>query len=150
MIGSFTVDYYIEHWTVTSVTPRIERVESLDERTVQALRDRDIRYLTQLEGWKAEAHWEALRKNLSPQQYADLRRLTALYLHQGIGVDYGNWLVRAGIGSLEVLGATSTEAVLAQLRASAATEPLPTPARVRVWIRRIPSRWESRPWEVWG
>ena len=139
LVGSLAVDYYIERWTVTSVTPRVERVESLDAGTLQALQDRDIRYLTQLEGWEADAHWGALHKTLEPQQYADLQRLTALYLHQGIGVDYGNWLVRAGIGSLEILGASSAEEVLEKLQASAPAALLPTLARVRVWIRRFPT-----------
>ena len=139
LVGSLAVDYYMESWTVTSVTPRVERVESLDAGTLQALQDRDIRYLTQLEGWEADAHWGALQKTLEPQQYADLQRLTALYLHQGIGVDYGNWLVRAGIGSLEILGASSAEEVLEKLQASAPAAPLPTLARVRVWIRRVPA-----------
>ncbi|MDP6699368.1 MAG: hypothetical protein QGH25_06955 [Candidatus Latescibacteria bacterium] len=139
LIGSLAVDYYMERWTVTSVTPRVERVEPLDAGTLQALQDRDIRYLTQLEGWEAEAHWGALQKTLEPQQYADLRRLTALYLHQGIGVDYGNWLVRGGIGSLAALGASSAEKILEKLQASAPAAPLPSPARVRVWIRRAPA-----------
>lgn len=139
LVGSLAVDYYMERWTVTSVTPRVERVESLDAGTLQALQDGDIRYLTQLEGWEADAHWGALQKTLEPQQYADLQRLTALYLHQGIGVDYGNWLVRAGIGSLEILGASSAEEVLEKLQASAPAAPLPTLARVRVWIRRVPT-----------
>ena len=139
LVGSLAVDYHMERWTVTSVTPRVERVESLDAGTLQALQDRDIRYLTQLEGWEADAHWGALQKTLEPQQYADIQRLTALYLHQGIGVDYGNWLVRAGIGSLEILGASSAEELLEKLQASAPAALLPTLARVRVWIRRVPA-----------
>jgi len=129
----------MERWTVTSVTPRVERVESLDAATLRALQDKDIRYLTQLEGWEADAHWGALQRTLEPQQYADLQRLTALYLHQGIGIDYGNWLVRAGIGSVAALGASSAEKILEKLQASAPAGPLPSPARVRVWIRRVPA-----------
>lgn len=139
LVGSLAVDYYMERWTVTSVTPRVERVESLDAGTLHALQDRDIRYLTQLEGWEADAHWGALQRTLEPQQYADLQRLTALYLHQGIGIDYGNWLVRAGIGSVAALGASSAEKILEKLQASAPAGPLPSPARVRVWIRRVPA-----------
>ena len=139
LFSALVVNYYMERWTVTSVTPHIERIESLDAGTLQMLRDRNIRYLTQLEGWEADAHWGTLQKALNPRQYADLRRLTALYLHQGIGIDYGNGLIRAGIESLEVLGASSADEILDALQGTSPAAPLPTPAQIHVWIRRVPA-----------
>ena len=137
LLCSLGVDYYMARWTVTSVTPRVERVEPLDEGTLQVLRERGIRYLTQLEGWGSDEIWRGLKGALDQRHYADLQRLTALYLHQGIGIDYGNWLVRSGVESLEALGASSLEEILAKLADAGPTEPLPPRARVHVWIRRV-------------
>lgn len=135
LLFALGVDYYMARWTVTSVTPRVERVESLDAGTLKALQRRDIRYLTQLEGWGSEKIWQALREELDERQYAELERLAALYLHQGLGVEYGNSLVRGGITSLEELGRTSAEEVSARIAASPQGR-APSIAKVRVWIRR--------------
>ena len=136
LCSALGVDYYMARWNVTSVTPRVERIAHLDEDILQVLRKQGIRHLTQLEGWGSEKVWERLKIALDQQQYADLERLAALSLHQGIGVDYGNRLVRGGIESLDALGALSVGEVLEKLRAAGAAEPLPTRARVHVWIRR--------------
>ena len=61
-----------------------------------------------------------------------------LYLHQGIGVEHGNWLVQAGINSLEKLAGVSAEEVQRRLRAADPQGALPSLARIRVWIRRAP------------
>ena len=74
---------------------------------------------------------------LAPQQLAELRRTAGLYLHQGIGAEYGNLLLRAGIRSVEDLGQLSAETVLQKLDA-APHQRLPTLAQVRVWMRRAP------------
>ena len=136
LLAALGVDYYMARWTITSVTPRVEQIETLDRATLQVLHQQEIHHLTQLEGGDAQAIWSVLRAELTTQQFADLQRLTALYLHQGIGVDYGNWLVRSDIISLPALGSSSTAALLDKLNDTDPTKPLPSPAKVRVWIRR--------------
>ena len=73
---------------------------------------------------------------MDPVRLAQVRRLTALYLHQGIGAEYGNLLVRAGIDSLGALGALSAAEVRAKLERVAPPRALPPQALVRVWVRR--------------
>ncbi len=129
----------IEHYapiTLASTTPHIEKVEGLDAKTRDLLKERGVRYLTDLEGWYGRDLWHALKEDLSAEEYARLERLTRLYLHQGIGVDYGNMLVRVGIDSLEKLGQMTDEQVIERLGSIEHEGELPPAVRVRVWIRR--------------
>jgi hypothetical protein len=131
------IDRY-EYLTTASVTPAIERVESLDGATKAVLRAHGAIYLTDLEGWYGRDVWRALAGELSAEQYENLQRLSALYLHEGIGVDSGNMLVRAGIFSLEDLAQVGDIELMRRLEAVANGQSLPPAARVRVWIRRAP------------
>jgi hypothetical protein len=126
--------------TITSVTPRVELAAGLDPETKAVLAGRGVRYLTDLEGWGAKAIWRDLEGRLSAGQLAGLRRIARLYLHQGIGVEYGNLLVGAGIGSLEELGRLSAAEVRARLVRTAPAARLPTQAQLQVWIRRAPMK----------
>ncbi|MBT7552285.1 MAG: DUF4332 domain-containing protein, partial [Gemmatimonadetes bacterium] len=136
LLSALSVDYYMERWTITSVTPRVERIEFLDKATLAMLHRHDIHHLTQLEGWQAYTLWPVLQKELNAQQYADLQRIAALYLHQGIGVDYGNWLIQSDIASLSKLAALSPVQILEKMANAKPGEPLPPQAKVHVWIRR--------------
>jgi hypothetical protein len=132
----------IEHYsylTLASTTPHIAKVQALDATVRARLKERGVRYLTDLEGWYGRDLWRSLKEDLSEKEYARLERLTRLYLHQGIGVDYGNMLVRVGIDSLEKLGQMTDEQVLAKLSSIAHEGELPPAVRVRVWIRRARS-----------
>ena len=126
--------------TITSVTPRVDRVKGLDPGIREQLESLGIRYLTDLEGWGADRTWRALESALGPERTAELRRISALYLHQGIGVEYGNLLVEAGIDSLEKLGALTAEEVRSRLEKVDPHARLPTLPQIRVWIRRIPKQ----------
>ena len=77
-----------------------------------------------------------LQQELPAQQYRDLKRIAALYLHQGIGVDYGNWLIQSDIASLSKLAALSPVQILKKMANAKPGEPLPPQAKVHVWIRR--------------
>jgi hypothetical protein len=132
--------HYMDRMTVTSLTPRLAQVEGLDQQTLSHLENRHIHYLTDLEGRRAQNLWRELEKELDPQRFAALERRVRLYLHQGIGVQYGNWLVQAGINSLEELGKLSAEEVQSRLRATDPSAVVPPLARIRVWIRRVPGR----------
>ena len=130
------VDRGVDRFTLTSVTPRVDRVEGLDPRLVAHLQERSVEYLTALEGRGSAQIWTELERALGPDQSAALRRVARLYLHQGIGVHFGNLLVRAGIDSLEELGALSAAEVSVRLEEVAAGERLPTLPQIRVWVRR--------------
>ena len=134
--------------TITSTIPRVKRGEGLDPQTRDWLVSHGIRYLTDLEGWGSKRLWKQLESALGPERTARLRRISALYLHQGIGVEYGNLLIRAGIDSLEKLGASTAEEVRLRLEKTAPHARLPTLPQIRVWIRRIPgSSGRDRPEE---
>ena len=67
------------------------------------------------------------------------RGLVELYLYQGIGVEYGNLLVKAGIRSLADLAVSSAAQIEERLTALPGNIRRPTSAQIRLWIRRIPS-----------
>ncbi|MBI2506437.1 MAG: DUF4332 domain-containing protein [Candidatus Latescibacteria bacterium] len=136
-LGGGLTHYYMERQTTTSVTPRLEALEALAPGVRSLLEMHQVRYLTDLEGWQGKDLWRQLEDELAPQQLAELRRASRLYLHQGIGAEYGNLLLRAGISSVEELGQLPAEAVLEKLDAIPHRR-LPTLAQVRVWVRRAP------------
>ncbi len=130
------IDKGIDRFTLMSVTPRLDRVEELDPSLVAHMQERGLHYLTDLEGWDAEQHWMELEKSFGAKASADLRRITRLYLHQGIGTEFGNMLVRANIKSLEQLAKMNAADVAERLRTAAAGQRLPTLPQIRVWTRR--------------
>ena len=136
-LGCGLTHYYMDRQTTTSVTPHLESVEGLEPGVRALLETHRVRYLTDLEGWQGEKLWQQLGGELAPQQLAELHRTARLYLHQGLGAEYGNLLLRAGIRSVEELGQLSAEAVLQKL-SDAPHQRLPTLAQVRVWVRRAP------------
>ncbi len=135
VVAIFAIDRY-EYLTMASATPAIEQIEPLDAATKAILHARGAVYLTDLEGWYGRELWGALGRELEAEQYKDLQRLSALYLHEGIGVESGNMLVRAGIVSLRELAQTTDAELMRRLEDVAAGQRLPPAARVRVWIRR--------------
>jgi len=134
---SLAVHVGVERWTFASVTPRVQRVEALPESTRAALADLGVRYLTDLEGHGSQALWRRLEDTLAAADRARLRRVAALYLHQGIGVRHGNLLVAAGFTSLESLRGLTAGEVLERLRPAAGDGALPTSAQVRLWLHRL-------------
>jgi hypothetical protein len=127
--------YYMDRQTTTSVTPRLEAIAGLDPGVRALLETHQVRYLTDLEGWQGKDLWRQLEGELSARQLAELRRVARLYLHQGIGAEYGNLLLRSGIRSVEELGQLPAETVLQRLD-TAPLERRPTLAQVQVWVRR--------------
>ena len=124
----------VDAWTVTSTTPRVDRVEPLDPDLRRRLEEAGITYLTQLRGPGSEERWRVLSAQLDAAARRRLQQLTTLYLHQGIGTEYGNALVRVGVHEVADLR-RFTAAQLAQLLSSAAGLE-PTLAQIRVWRRR--------------
>ena len=140
LLFSAAVYMEVEERTITSLTPRVERVEALEPEVRAALQKAGIRYLTQLEGFGSDRRWQAIGGILGERGVADLKRTAELYLHQGIGVRWGNLLHRAGIRSLDDLRDLEVEEVLERLRAAALEgDRLPRPAQIRVWLRRLPA-----------
>ncbi|MEW6749791.1 MAG: DUF4332 domain-containing protein [Candidatus Latescibacterota bacterium] len=128
----------VERVTIASVTPRVDQVKPLDARDRAELRRAGVRYLTDLEGWQGAPAWRLLEESLPADRTARLRRLARLYLHQGIGVRYGNLLVEAGIDSLAELAGVGAESALERLQFAAGDERVPTLPQVKVWVRRVP------------
>ena len=135
---SLGVYRYMDRWTITSVTPRVERVIPLDQATRAALAAQQVDYLTELGGHGATARWRALADDLDPARLEHLRTITQLYLHQGVGVRYGNHLVQAGIASIADLRSLTAQQVIERLRQVEPSLDLST-KRVKVWIRRANS-----------
>ena len=143
LLFSLAVWVGVDRYTVASVIPTVKDVASLDPATREYLAQQDIRYLTDLEGLGSERLWQAIDAELERDRATQLRRITALYLHQGIGGSFGNALVEAGFSSLEDLRGQDAQSVLARMAAVpvAAGFPdqrLPTSAQVRLWLRRLP------------
>lgn len=136
--GIFSVLVFlgVESWTVASMTPRVSQVESLDIDARRQLESNGIIHLTQLRGPGSAQKWRTLSEQLEPSHRQRLEQLTDLYLHQGIGTEHGNALVRAGIGSVEDLARYSTAQLYERLSATTKGGRMPTVAQLRVWQRR--------------
>lgn len=126
----------VSRYVIASVTPRVRLAAGLSERARAALEATNVEYLTELEGLGAESLWQKLATRLSPEQLARTRRTTALYLHEGIGTEFGNLLVEAGVASLEELAAQSPADLHARLIELQHEGRVPTLRQVRVWVRR--------------
>jgi hypothetical protein len=132
---SFGVYRYMDRWTIASLTPRIDRIVPLDRMTRAALAAQQVDYLTELQGYAAKRRWRALESDLDAARLQRLRAVTQLYLHEGIGVRYGNYLVQAGIASLADLRVLTAAEVIERLEQVDPSLDL-SAKRVRVWIRR--------------
>lgn len=128
----------VDRVIITSRTPRVADVAVLSQGERQALSAAGIAHLTQLSGWGSAGRWERVRSALGDSATARLRELARLYLHQGIGTTFGNRLVAAGYRSLDGLRGAGVDEVWARLAAAAAPGRAPTPAQVKVWLRRLP------------
>lgn len=131
--GYLAVDRVI----VTSRTPRVTDAAAIGPEQRQALKAAGVSHLTQLTGWRSERRWAEVEVMLGDSSAADLRRVVALYLHQGIGTEDGNRLVAAGFTSLESLRGWSAGELWERLRAEGSAGRVPTRAQVKVWLRRL-------------
>ena len=100
------------------------------------MQDEGIVYLTDLEAGGSAEIWRQMERELGRERTQATRGLIELYLHQGIGVEYGNLLAKAGIRSLADLAASSAEQVEDRINALPGNIRRPTPAQIRLWVRR--------------
>ncbi len=135
---ALTVNHYI-HLNIGSVKPRLAKVDSLDTTARAFLQDKGIVYLTDLEAGGSAEIWRQMEGELGRERTQSTRSRIELYLHQGIGVAYGNLLVKAGIRSLADLATSSAEQVEERINALSGNVRRPTPVQIRLWIRRVPS-----------
>ena len=136
---SLAVFTQVDRYTISSTTPRVRDVVALKPGVRELLSNGGVEYLTQLQGLGAGERWRDLSSQLSVENAANLRRTAELYLHQGIGVVFGNQLSRLGIASLDDLRRQQPDQLLHDLRAVATSdECLPTAAQIKVWLRRLP------------
>ena len=138
-VGSIAVYRGLDTHTTASLTPRVERAEGLSTDVRRFLTGAEVRYLTELEGWSSERLWKEMTTDLGSAQTSTARAAVRLYLHQGIGIDYGNQLVAAGIHSLGDLRGLSAEDVTARMKSADGKENLPGLPRISVWLRRLPA-----------
>ena len=135
---ALTVNHYI-YLNVGSVKPHLAKVDSLDPTARAFLQDEGIVYLTDLEAKGSAKIWRQMEEELGRERTQATLSLVELYLHQGIGAEYGYLLVKVGIRSLTDLVASSAEQVEDRINALPGHVRRPTPAQIRLWIRRIPS-----------
>jgi hypothetical protein len=135
---ALTVNHYI-HLNVGSVKPRLAKVEGLDPTARIFFQYKSIGYLTDLEAGGSAEIWRQMEEELGRERTHATRSLVELYLHQGIGVEYGNLLVKVGIRSLADLAVLSAAQVEDRLTELPEHVRRPTSAQIRLWIRRIPS-----------
>ena len=102
IVGSLVSFHYMDQHTVTSTIPRIEQVEGFDPTVRERLTDLGIRHLTQLEGRDSPPLWQRLEESLGADETRQLRQMSRLYLHQGIGTDFGNLLVEVSADRLRI------------------------------------------------
>lgn len=131
-----TINHYVQQLTVGSVKPRLAAADRLDPDARTFMQEAGIVYLSDLENGGAAEIWRSMEEELGTETANSTRRRTGLYLHQGIGVEYGNLLIEAGIQSLEDLAASSPARVEESLGAIHGDGRRPTPAQIRLWIRR--------------
>ena len=128
----------VDRVVVTSRTPRVADAAAIGPMEQQALQAAGVSHLTQLTGWRSGRRWAEVEAMLDDSSATDLRQVVALYLHQGIGTEYGNRLAAAGFTSLESLRGWRAEELWERLRAEDLRGRVPTPAQVKVWVRRLP------------
>ena len=138
-VFALTVNHYMQQLNVGSVKPRLAKVDSLAPTARAFLQDEGIVYLTDLEAGESAQIWRQMEGELGRERTQSTRRRIELYLHQGIGAEYGNLLVKAGIRSLADLAASSAEQVEDRIHALPGNVRRPTVAQIRLWIRRAPS-----------
>ena len=137
-VVSLTGYLAVDRVVVTSRTPRVADAAAIGPEQRQALKAAGVAHLTQLTGWRSERRWAEVEAMLGDSSAVHLREVVALYLHQGIGTEYGNRLAAAGFTSLESLRGWSAEDLWERLRAEGAEGRVPTRAQVKVWVRRLP------------
>lgn len=143
VVVSVTGYLAVDRVVVTSRTPRVADAAAIGPEQRQALKAAGVSHLTQLTGWTSERRWAEVEAMLDDSSAAVLRRVVALYLHQGIGTEYGNRLVAAGFTSLESLRGWRAEELWERLRAEDSQGRVPTWAQVKVWVRRLPGPLEE-------
>lgn len=129
----------VDRVVVTSRTPRVVDVAPLSTAQREALGVARVTHLTQLVGRGSRTVWRRLDERLNERESASLRQIVALYLHQGIGTEYGNRLAAAGITRLGSLRGTSAEDLWHRLREIDAPGRAPSRAQVKVWLQRLPA-----------
>src|SRR5881398_3140180 len=118
----------MDHWTVSSVTPRLADLPGVS----QEVRDR----LAQA-GWtdifrlaRAPTAELAYRARITPAEAQAARDVARLSTLRGIGTRHAAALIAGGIASVEALARADPDSVWRVAHHSAR----PTPAEVRVWI----------------
>lgn len=119
----------MDHWTVSSTTPRLADLPGVTNAVVERLRAAGWTSVFRLAA--APAAEIAYSANLAPHDARAAREAARLATLRGIGTAHAAALIGAGIGSIEELARADPEALWRAVHHT----PRPTRAEVRVWIR---------------
>lgn len=119
----------IDHWTVSSTTPRFAALPGVTNAVVQRLVNAGWSDVFRLA--REPAAEIAYRANLSPAEARAAREAARLTVLRGIGTTHAAALIGSGIATVEQLAAAAPDSVWRLARQSTR----PTPAEVRVWVR---------------
>jgi predicted flap endonuclease-1-like 5' DNA nuclease len=119
----------MDHWTVSSTTPRLADLPGVTNAVVERLRAAGWTSVFRLAA--APAAEIAYSANITPHDARAAREAARLATLRGIGTAHAAALIGAGIGSIEELARADPDALWRAVHHT----PRPTPAEVRVWVR---------------
>ena len=119
----------VDHWTVSSVSPRLAELPGISDAVRARLQDAGWTDVFRLA--RAPAAEVAYRARITPDEALAARQAARLSTLRGIGTRHAAALMAGGVRSVEALARADPDSLWRMLRPS----PRPTPAEVRVWIR---------------
>jgi hypothetical protein len=119
----------MDHWTVSSTTPRLAALPGVTNAVLDRLRD--VGWTDVFRIARAPVAELAYSANLSPEDAGAARNAARLVTLRGLGTTYAAVLIGGGIGSVEALAQADPDAVWRLVHGGAR----PTRAEVRVWVR---------------
>lgn len=137
LLFSHGVYDHMQRVTVTSTTPRVQQIRAFTQSDLKWFRQQGVEHLTDLVGLGSERVWRQLEQDVEAVTVARVRDTVELYMHEGIGHQFGNQLVAAGYHSLRDLEASDAATVSERLSKSAGEGPAPRPSQVKVWFHRL-------------
>jgi len=119
----------MDHWTVSSTTPRLADLPGIGAGLQARLRSAGWTDVFRLA--RAPAAEVAYRANVTPEEGQAVHQAARLSTLRGIGTRHAAALIAGGIGTVEALAQADPDSVWRIARRGAR----PTLAEVRVWIR---------------
>ncbi|HVH68224.1 MAG TPA: DUF4332 domain-containing protein [Gemmatimonadales bacterium] len=126
----------IDHWTLSSTSPRLAELPGVTNAVLYRLRDADWTDVFRIA--RAPVAELAYRANVSPADARAAHEAARLSTLRGIGTQHAAALIGGGINTVEELAATAPDSVWRIVggggKGTAGRRSRPTPAEVRVWV----------------